>query len=96
MIADRFERLKYGMADPVICDRLLLWGIMSVCTFIVIFANFNAVLDGASVSAIENSGLMAMTAVSGILQAVFLSLTFVPPKRYKRWVRERAGFPSGD
>jgi hypothetical protein len=81
------RQLALGMGDPVVCNRFLLWGIMSSIAFVAIALN-----NAASIMAIdplETPWLIYVATVAGMAQAIFLALTFLPPRVYLAWVRRR-------
>jgi hypothetical protein len=82
------RRQRLGLADPVVCERVFLWGIASVASTIVggtstiagfLGINFAATVFGA-----------AVIAPLGLLAAGSLWLAFLPPSAYLRRVRARA------
>lgn len=82
------RRLALGLADPVVVDRLLLWGggvgvatLMSLTTGV-------AQLRGVDLQATIAGA--AFVGVSGVIAAGAIYLAFFPPVAYTRWVAERA------
>jgi hypothetical protein len=82
------RRLALGLADPVVVDRLLLWGggvgvatLMSLTTGIARLrgVDLQATLAGA-----------AFVGISGVIAAGSIYLAFFPPAAYARWVARRA------
>jgi hypothetical protein len=86
------RRVAMGLSDPVVANRLLLWGAMGA---------FQA-LDGAVAMALEQSGrspvhdpISALVlAANGIVSGGLILLTFMPPRSYLRFVRGRAALAS--
>jgi hypothetical protein len=85
-IMKRRERL--GMADPVVCNRLLLWGLMGVIVSIGVSINVAAGIAGVSI--LENAPVLLASSASGLAQTVLLVLAFAPPRAYLAWVRGAA------
>jgi hypothetical protein len=95
------RRLRLGLADPLVANRFLLWGIWSSALFLL-----GQIDPLARVWYVSNIGigdqwipelgrpvvLMLVTASSGlgILVMVTLYLTFFPTQRFRRWVEGRA------
>jgi hypothetical protein len=82
------RRLRLGLADPVVAERVLLWAVASLAAAIIsatstiagfLDINFAATTFGA-----------AVTAPLGLIAAGSMWLAFLPPAGYLRWVRERA------
>ncbi len=83
------RRLRLGLADPVVTNRFLLWGL-----------GFGAAFVGSGVGAVamvlmgfEASSRPATALVlsaHGAVATVTMWLAFVPPERYRRWIRRRS------
>ena len=80
------RRLRLGMADPVVTNRFLLWGVAIGAGVVALalpplFAAFgqggHAVLPG-------------LTACVALVSLVGYALTFFPPRAYRRFVTRRA------
>jgi hypothetical protein len=82
------RRVRLGLADPVVCDRFLLWGRMSLAVNAGVLLNGFAILRGVSV--FQTPGILVASSTTGLAQAVLLFLAFLPPARYLAWVRTRA------
>lgn len=94
------RRLRLGLADPVVTNRFLLWGVWAACS------TLNFVADLASRScywlwygtiqpvpeylAAMVGPTIIVTMVLGCVSAVTLFLTFFPTPAYLRWVEVRA------
>jgi hypothetical protein len=98
------RRLRVGLADPVVVNRFLLWGIWSAATFVNLAADLIArliYLAAAGTTEIVMDvvtpvvvGTMAVTMVLGVISAATLFLTFFPTARYRRWLESRAAQPA--
>jgi hypothetical protein len=95
------RRLRLGLADPVVENRFLLWGIWSAATFVnlaadliarVIYAQLAGTTTEIVMEVVEPVviGTMAVTMVLGVISAATLFLTFFPTAGYRRWLASRA------
>lgn len=79
------RRLRLGMADPVVCNRLLLWGLMGLAVSAGILLNVGAGVLGVSI--VENPLVLLGSSTTGMTQTILLVLAFAPPRAYLGWVR---------
>lgn len=79
------RRLRLGMADPLVCNRLLLWGLMSLCVAGGILLNITAGVRGVSI--VDSPGVLLGSSATGLAQTLLLVLAFAPPRAYLAWVR---------
>jgi hypothetical protein len=82
------RRLPLGLADPIVVNRVLLWGLAGSITLV------NAIVV-CTASIIDIWGpygplLFLVTSITSALGALFGWLAFVPPRRYLRWIEARA------
>ena len=82
------RRLEIGLADPVVVDRLLLWGFVVTTSAFVSFYNLATIVAGHNLLTFRPA--LLISACSGLVCATLLILAFVPPKTYLAWVRDRA------
>jgi hypothetical protein len=82
------RRLRLGLADPVVTERVLLWGVASLASAIVSATSTTAGFLGINFAATTFGA--AVTAPLGLIAAGSMWLAFLPPSAYLRWVRERA------
>jgi hypothetical protein len=82
------RRQVLGLANPVVVNRFLLWGI--ACTSSVIIAGVNVAATLAGQNILEYQPAMILSATIGIVNTVLLTLAFIPPASYLRVVRRRA------
>lgn len=87
------KRLRLGLAEPLVADRFLLWGIGSVARFAMLAIGAFSILRMAG----EASDLAAIAAptflgsgLAGIGVAVSYWLAFFPPREYVAFVARRA------
>jgi hypothetical protein len=86
------RRVPLGLADPLVVNRVLLWGLVGVSSTAINLANAIAALRGVNVLA--DPLTMLATGSLGAWNAVALWLAFLPPAAYARRVRARAGLPA--
>jgi hypothetical protein len=82
------RRLAVGLAEPVVADRFLLWGIFGLAAAGVVAANALGVLLGENLS--TSPVVLLPMAVFGLAASAAIYLAFVPPAPYLRWVEARA------
>ena len=82
------RRLRLGLADAVVSERVLLWGIASVASTIVGVTSTVAGFLGINFAATAFGA--AVTAPLGLVAAGSMWLAFLPPAAYLRRVRARA------
>jgi hypothetical protein len=83
------RRQALGLADPVVVNRFLLWGI--ACSSSVFIAGINVAAALAGRNIMEYPPAMITSATLGIMNSILLILAFLPPAPYLRFVRRRAG-----
>ncbi len=82
------RKQRLGLADPVVCERVLLWGIASVASAIVGGTSTIAGFLGINFAATAFGA--AVIAPLGLTAAGSMWLAFLPPAGYLRRVRARA------
>jgi len=85
------RRSALGLADPVVTNRFLLWGIgagaAGVGTTIGAIASF-----ATGVASLEIPWVVASSSAHGLVAAIAMWLAFLPPKSYLRFVaRQESG-----
>lgn len=81
------RRQRLGLADPVVVNRFLLWGAMgAVSAGVALFDVLLVLVGGPTATAV----LYLASSLSGMADAVLLTLAFFPPPAYTRWVAGRA------
>jgi len=83
------RRQALGLANPVVVNRFLLWGI--ACSSSVFVAGVNIAATVAGQNILEYQPAMIVSATLGIGNSILLILAFLPPAPYLRFVRRRAG-----
>ena len=87
------RRLRLGMGDPVVCNRLLLWGVMGLTSSSGVVLNIGAASLGLDLA--TSPGVLLCSSATGMTQTIVLVLAFFPPHRYLEWVRaERIAEPA--
>ena len=80
------RRVRVGLADPVVANRFLMWGV----------ATFSAGLGTAiglvaqlvlGVASTDSGWVMASSSLHGLVAAVAIALAFIPPGFYVRYIR---------
>jgi hypothetical protein len=100
------RRLRFGLADAVVVNRFLIWGIWSAATFVNLAADLIArvvytTLAGTTTELVMEVirpvviGTMGVTMILGIVSAATLFLTFFPTPAYRRWLEARAEAQAG-
>jgi hypothetical protein len=83
------KRLALGLADPVVSNRFLMWGLFGTST--AILSGFLLFLQITTVAGSQTLAGQLATAGFGLVSATTVMLAFFPPERYVAWVRARAG-----
>lgn len=95
------RRLALGLADPVVANRFLLWGIWSAAVCVNFASDLGARLVYAHVAGTTTEivyevaepivlATVSLTMVLGIVSAVTLFLVFFPTESYRRWIAARS------
>jgi len=79
------RRRALGLADALVVNRILLWGLVGLSSTIINVNNVLAILRG--VNTMLDPGTALVTATFGCFNAAALFLAFLPPASYARWVR---------
>jgi hypothetical protein len=87
------KRLRLGLADPLVVDRLLLWGIGSLARFAMLAVGAYSMLhltgDVSELAAIAAPTLFA-SGIAGLIVAICYGLAFFPPRAYRQAVLRRS------
>ena len=81
------RRARFGFGDPIVCDRFMLFGLMSLISLAGIL--LNTVAMSAGVDVMNNTGLQIVSSIIGLMQSALIVLAFAPPRSYLDWVRAR-------
>lgn len=83
------RRMRLGLADPVVANRIFLWGCAMVVAGCMSAASL--ALEAAGTQVAGTAVGAAVIGPLGLLAASTLYLAFWPPAPYLAWVRARAG-----
>jgi hypothetical protein len=84
------RQLRLGLTEPIVVDRVRLWGLMTLAAGIAVIMNVLAMLTGTLLS----PPMVAVSSVLGLLHAGFLFLAFYPTGWYRDWVERRYALAS--
>jgi hypothetical protein len=87
------RRFRIGLADPLLVNRFLLWGIATTAAFGIYVVALINLLDHSAhdVAAGVFSPTWALsTSVLGLTSGVCLWLAFLAPAGYRRWIASHA------
>lgn len=87
------RRMVLGLADPVVTNRMLLWGLMGVTTCGIVVIDGGLLYSGSAFA--REMLIPVVTSIGGLLFGAFLSLAFFPPDFYLAIVRRRASSEQG-
>ena len=82
------KRLGLGLADPVVTNRFLLWGLVAVGAIVASGVPLAVGLAGGD--SFNDVPTRLVGAAATIFGSVGLQLAFLPPKSYVRWLQARA------
>jgi hypothetical protein len=83
------KRGRLGLADPVVTNRFLLWGIGAGAAGLGVAVGAVASHVLATPS-LQIPWVIASSSAHGMVAAIAMSLAFVPPNAYLRWLRRNA------
>jgi hypothetical protein len=95
------RRVSIGLADPLVADRFLLWGLWSAVLAVMAFSDPLARfwywhLSGSTTQWVGSIGrpiidvVVPLSSAFGIAAVTLLFLTFFPTPAYRRWVARRS------
>jgi hypothetical protein len=79
-------RLRLGLADNAVANRMLLWGLMALADALALVANMLSLLAGSYMS----PAIVLISSVLGLFHASCLFLAFHPPGWYTRMLSASA------
>jgi hypothetical protein len=79
------RRATLGLVDPTVSNRLLLWGLTAVAVVAGMLLNGAAI--ALRIPFLERPEILLASSLAGLVQAVFLTLAFSPPRFYLSWMR---------
>ena len=81
------KRAALGLADPVVVNRMLLWGMMGIIALSCVLADTALLYLAGEVG--RTVFLPLVTATAGLLVSACMILAFWPPPAYLAWLRGR-------
>jgi hypothetical protein len=84
-------RMKLGLAQAAVANRVLLWGMMSLAAGLAVVISFAAMMAGSFMSA----GIITLMSVLGLVHAGCLFFAFHPPAWYRAWLEQGSGAEAG-
>jgi hypothetical protein len=84
------RRTALGLADPAVTNRFLLWGIGAGAAGVGSLVGTVAALALGQAN-VQVGWVVVSSSMHGLVAAIALSLAFVPPPSYLRWVRRNVG-----
>lgn len=83
------KRVGLGLADPVLCNRFLLWAIAGVCGVAMMLTAVPPVIFPNNSHPLMAWDIVLFSA-AGVGFSIAYSLVFFPPQRYLAWVGARS------
>ena len=83
------RRVRIGLADPVVANRFLLWGIGAGAAGVGSLVGTVAQL-ATGVSVRDAGWVMVSSSLHGLVSAIALWLAFLPPRAFREYVKARA------
>lgn len=81
------KRSYLGLAEPVIVNRILLWGLGSAMATLIVSGGFVLAFVESTHPLAQAQGLNI--GLSGVLASLIYFLAFFPPKAYTDWIEQR-------
>lgn len=78
-------RIRLGLADVVVANRVLLWGLMCLAAGSAVVINMAALLAGSFMS----PSIILVSSALGLAHAGCLFMAFHPPEWYTGWLERR-------
>ena len=89
------RRLKLGLAEPIVVDRFLLWGVGSASRLVLVLFGVGSALWvrhlEPSTALTFSKWVLGGTSICGLIASVAYWLAFHPTPAYQRWVERRLG-----
>ena len=84
-------RLRLGLADKAVVNRVLLWGLMALAAGSALVLNMAAMLAGSYLSPM----VVSISSTLGLAHASCLFLAFHPPAWYTHWLEQNEPWVAG-
>jgi hypothetical protein len=83
------RRIPLGLADPLVADRFLLWGVISLLAIASLVPGLASHFERAP----DPTLVRLVVGLLGLASSTALYFAFLPPASYARWIRARAPQP---
>jgi hypothetical protein len=84
------RRLRLGLADPLIVDRFLLWGVGALAAWGIYGVVLLNIATGTADAGVFQSTVPALvSSMLGCISGVSMGLAFFAPPVYQRWIQAR-------
>jgi hypothetical protein len=87
--AQLLRRVRVGLAEPVLANRLQLWG-LAACGEFSIYAVVAATILAGQPDGFLTGVPALLVSAFGVAAAAAMWLAFMPPAAYLRWVEQRS------
>ena len=83
------RRVRLGLADPVVANRFLLWGIGAFAAgFGTAVGTTAQIVTGVTTT--QEGWVLVSSSMHGLVAAVAIALAFIPPRAYLRYIEARS------
>ncbi len=82
------RRVALGLGEPLVANRFLLWGWVGLAS--LASSSLGIVMARLGRAQAEDALLQIITGLVGLFCSAALSLAFMPPAGYRRWIAARA------
>ena len=86
------KRIALGLADPMVTNRFLLWGLGSLCASVIVLGAIPGIFLDPSHGLVQAS--LLNIGVLGTLASLAYALAFFPPASYTAWVQRAETDPA--
>ena len=89
------RRVRLGLCEPIVAERMLLWGLGSVARASMVLMgpitarHLQTLGDSQAARLSAGASVLVLTSLLGLLTASAYWLAFEPPRAYVRWVEQR-------
>lgn len=84
------RRMRLGLADPLVTNRIMLWGISSTAGAVIFISTAVTNTGGSGMQEVMAPAQIILISTVALVSTVSQWLAFMPPKRYAAWVGLRA------
>jgi hypothetical protein len=79
------RRLRLGLSDAVVANRFLMWGLATLAELGIYAVVMISILRGVPSDFLTGTSALVVSAL-GLSAAVTITLAFLPPRSYRRWL----------